>query len=173
MKQRNVKFKNALDALHFIMPILQKYQFQWLITGGFAARVWGVVRPLTDIDIDINTSRETESFQNFLKDVEPYTTQKLEHFVDQNYDNYNVEITYQGQVLDICPMAEMKIFDTASGAYEKFYKNGLPEIEFVHFHGLDLPLLSKKLIIKNKEMLVWKRASDYTDIAGLQTLLKK
>jgi len=162
----------VLNALNFIIPTLQKYNFKWVITGGFASLVHGVNRSLTDIDIDINTSRNSTEFKNFLKDVEQFTTQPLEHFVDQNYDNYNFEISYEGQVLDICPMAEMNIFDKSSGKYENFYKDGFPEIEFVDFHGLELPLLSKELIIKNKEMLVWQRESDHRDVAGLRELLK-
>ena len=41
--------------------------------------------------------------------IAPFVSQPLEHFVDINYDNYNVEITYKKQVVDICPMAEMNI----------------------------------------------------------------
>lgn len=177
MEQLSPETKHAVDALNFIIPILQKYQFQWVITGGFASLVYGVDRQLTDIDIDINTSRNMPAFKNFLKDKEvaPYITRELNHFVDQNYDNYNLEITYQGQVIDICPMAELKIFNQSSKKYEPFdfYKNGFPKVEFVNFHGLGLPLLAKELIIKNKEMLVWQRESDHRDIAGLHKLQKK
>ena len=173
MKQiKTPEKERAIGALNFVIPILNKYHFRWVVTGGFATLVYGVDRSLTDIDIDINTSRNSPEFKSFLKEVEQFTTQPLEHFVDQNYDNYNVEITYQGQVLDICPMAEMNIFDKSSGKYENFYKGGFPEVEFVDFHGLELPLLSKELIIKNKEMLVWQRESDHRDVAGLRELLK-
>lgn len=171
MKQRSSGIENAIKALNFIIPILKKYNFRWVITGGFASLVYGVNRPLTDIDIDIDTSKDTQKFKDFLKDIEFYITQKLEHFVDQNYDNFTVEFTYEGQLIDVCSMAELKIFDKSSGTHELFYKNGFPEIERVDFHGLELPLLSKELIIKNKEMLVWQRETDRTDIAGLQKLL--
>jgi len=171
-QKKTPEIERAVNALNFIIPTLSKYQFKWAITGGFASLAYGVDRSLTDIDIDINTSKNSPEFISFLKDVEPFMTQPLEHFVDQNYDNYNVEITYQGQVLDICPMAEMNIFEKSSGKYENFYKDGFPEIEFVNFHGLELPLLSKELIIKNKEMLVWQRESDHRDVAGLRELLK-
>jgi hypothetical protein len=169
---KNPEVERALNALSFVIPILRKYNFKYAITGGFASLVYGVNRLLTDIDIDINTSRNSPEFKNFLKDVGQIITQPLEHFVDQNYDNYNIEITYQGQVFDICPMAEMNVFNKLSSKYENFYKDGFPEIEFVNFHGLELPLLSKELIIKNKEMLVWQREADYRDIAGLRELLK-
>src|SRR3989344_2578860 len=162
----------AVGALKYIVPLLRKYNFQWVITGGFACLAYGVKRPLTDIDIDINTAKDSPQFKLFTQDVKPYTTQDLEHYVDQNYDNYNLEVTYEGQVIDICPMAELKIFDRDTNSYIPFYHN-FPNVQFVDFHGLDLPLLPKDLIIKNKEMLMWQRESDFNDIAGLRKLLTK
>lgn len=168
----NPRIKFAIEALNFIVPILKKYHFRWVITGGFACFVYGIKRPLTDIDIDINTSKDSSEFNSFLKQIAPFISQPLEHFIDINYDNYNVEITYKKQILDICPMAEMNIFNKLSGKYENFYQDGFPETELVKFHGLELPLLSKKLIIKNKTMLLWKRESDNLDILGLNKLSK-
>jgi len=163
----------ALAALKYIIPILEKYNFRWVITGGFACYVYGVDRPITDIDVDISTSKDSSEFNKFIEKVRPYQTQALEHFVDQNYGNYNMELTYEGQVLDICPMAEMNVFDQAQGKYVNFYEEGLPDIELVKFCDIELPLLSKELIIKNKEMLVWKRDSDLKDIEGLKKLQAK
>ncbi len=163
----------ARAALAYIIPILAKYRFRWVITGGFAAYVFGVDRDITDIDIDIDTSKDAPEFQAFVEDVRPFMTQELEHYVDQNYDNYNFEVTYGGQIIDICPMAEMNVTDKLPGAYVHFYKDGFPEMETVPFHGFDLPLLSKRLIIKNKEMLVWQRESDHRDIAGLREIMER
>ena len=166
----NNKEQKALAALHFIIPILEKYNFKWVITGGFACHLYGVERNMTDIDIDIDTSKNSIDFKSFVKDLEKYTTQKLEHFVDQNYDNYNFEITMDGQVIDICPMKEMKIFDKNTDKYVNFYK-GFPEFKTTDFQELKLPVLSKELIIKNKEMLVWQRESDLKDISELKRLI--
>lgn len=166
------KDKKALAALNLITPLFTKRNFRWCITGGFACYVYGVKREITDIDIDIDTTMDSPEFQYFLKELAPHITQPLEHFVDQNYDNYNFEITVDGQVVDICPMTEMKVFDKSHGAYIPFYEKGFPAIETVVFFGLELPLLSKELVIKNKEMLVWQRKSDLKDIEGLKTLLQ-
>ncbi len=135
--------------------------------------MYGVPRKLTDIDIDIETSKDDPVFAEFLKLVELRITSPLEHFVDQNYDNYNVEITVGGIVIDICPMAEMNILDKETNKYVNFYKNGFPDIEVVEFLGFKLPLLSKELIIKNKEMLVGREHIDQPDIAGLKALNAK
>jgi hypothetical protein len=167
-----IREQQALSALTTIIPVLEKYGFKWVITGGFACYVYGVPRELTDIDIDIDISGADPRFQEFVKELEPYITQPLEHFVDQNYDNYNFALTINEQLVDVCPMKEMKIINTATGKYEPFYDKGFPETETGTFFGMELPLLSRELIIKNKEMLVLKRESDISDIAGLHMLIE-
>ncbi len=79
----------AKTALSFIIPLLEKYKFKWVITGGFACYVYGVDRLLTDIDIDIEASKDSQEFQKFYEDVKTFITQPLENFIDENYNNYN------------------------------------------------------------------------------------
>lgn len=159
--------KRAVDALNLIIPILEKYKFSWVITGGFACYVYGVKRPITDIDIDVDTSKDSPEFKSLMNDLRESISQPLEHFVDQNYDNYNFETTINGRVIDICPMKEMNVFDKDKNAFVHFYENGFPSFETKDFFGIKLPILSKELIVKNKEMLVWKRESDLKDIESL------
>lgn len=159
-----------MAALHFIIPLLTKRNFRWCITGGFACYVYGVKRGLTDIDIDIETSKDSPDFQSLVAELAPQTTQPLEHFVDQNYDNFNFEITVSKPVIDICPMSEMNVFDAMAGKYVCFYETDFPLLEIVDFCGLKLPLLPKESLIKNKEMLVLKRESDMLDIKSLRAL---
>ncbi|MDO8563576.1 MAG: hypothetical protein Q7R87_01055 [Nanoarchaeota archaeon] len=172
MNDRGAGVSRAANALNFIIPLLRKYNFNWIITGGFASYVHGVNRPITDIDIDIEISKKDKKFKKLLSDIKPFISQKLIHFVDKNYNNYNLEIDYNGQVIDICSSKELKIFNKKSGKYEQFYNllGGFPKPKFMKFQGLKLPLLSKKLIIKNKEMLVWQRESDFNDIKELKKL---
>ncbi len=161
--------REALVALQYTVPLLR--HFKWVITGGFACYVYGLQRPITDIDIDIDTTKDDPNFQSLLVSLEPYKSQPLEHFIDENYDNYSFEATFGEQIIDICPMAELKIFDKNSRTYELFYSEGFPAIEVVSFCGVELPLLAKELIIKNKEMLAWQRDSDRSDIEGLKRLM--
>jgi hypothetical protein len=158
--------KEALGALQHMVPLLKP--FKWVITGSFACYVYGLRRPITDIDIDIDTTKDDPAFQSLLLSLKLFESQPLEPFVDQNYDNYSFEATFGEQVVDICPMAEVRIFNKNTQSYELFYSDGFPAIELVSFCGFELPLLSKGLIIKNKEMLVWQRDSDRTDIEGLK-----
>lgn len=162
---------HAREALSYIIPILKKYDFKWVITGGFAAYAYGVNRPITDIDIDVDGSKEDARFKALVEEVRPMMTQELIHFVDQNYDNYNFEITVSGIVIDICPMKEMNVYDRDAGKYFGFYTEGFPECETVEFEGMKIPLLSKTLIIKNKEIVPFQRESDHADVAALRAML--
>ena len=160
--------QQAVEALKVIISLLDTYKFKWVITGGFASHVYGVKRPITDIDFDIDTSKDSPDFQAFMKDLQKFITQPLEHFVDQNYDNYTFEVTLHDIVVDICPMAEMNVYDKTASKYVHFYESGFPAFEEVLWNGLKLNVLSKDLIIKNKEMLVWQRESDMKDVRGLR-----
>jgi len=171
--EKQQEHEKAHAALAYIIPLVNKYNFNWVITGGFACYAYGVERLLTDIDIDIETSRDTEEFKAFLYEVSPYISQPLEHFVNENYDNYNFELTYGGQIIDICPMKELKIFDKEINGFRDFYINGFPPTETINFEGFDLPLLSKEEVIKNKEMLTEKDEWQQRDIDELKRILSK
>jgi hypothetical protein len=92
--------------------------------------------------------------------------------VSSSYDNYNFELTYIDQVIDICPMKELFLFNSQSQTYESFYHGQFPDIENVLFHGFNLPLLTKSAIISNKEMLPDKDKWHQRDIDGLKSLLE-
>ena len=160
----------AKAALGFIIPLLEKYNFKWVITGGFACYVYGVDRLLTDIDIDIATSKDSTEFKQFMQDVHEHITQPLINYVDANYNNYNFELTYHAQIIDICPMDELLIYNPASGRYVPFYIEGFPPIETVMFEGYKLPLLSKRAIIANKEALTAKDKWQQRDIDALRKI---
>jgi len=107
MTKEEKKLK-AVNALNQVIPLLKARNFNWVITGGFACYVYGVDRDITDIDLDIDTSKDDPLFQSFIKALEPYITQPLENYVDQNYNNYNFEATFDDLVVDVCPTHLLK-----------------------------------------------------------------
>jgi hypothetical protein len=161
--------EKALEALSYIAPIFDRLGVRWCIVGGFACRVHGVDRPITDIDIDIAVSKDDPAFGELMAAIASHATSPLEHFVDQNYDLYCIEVM---GILDICTMPELNIFDRETGGYRPIYDDGFPKTEIGHFHGLELPLMAKELIVKNKEALFWQRTRDLSDVAGLKRLME-
>ncbi len=161
--------EQVINALHLIVPLLEKTGHRWIITGGFACYVYGVDRALSDIDIDVDCAHDDLAFVTLLNDLQDYITQPLMHLHSDDYDNYNVEATYDGVILDMCPGDNLKLFDPATGGYERAYKTGFPIATKITFHGFNLPLLSKDRIITQKQQL--QRPVDAFDIAALQKIL--
>lgn len=168
---RENREEQAVHALEFILAKLKFYQINYVITGGFACYVYGVPRDLTDLDLDIDISKDDPRFPALYEELKDFITFPLQNFVDANYDNYNFEATYENIILDFCPMPDLKIFDPAQEAYVPFYKDGFPAHEVVEFKGIPLNLLAKNLIIENKEMLTFQRESDKRDIRELKKML--
>jgi hypothetical protein len=160
--------ENAKATLGFIMLILESLKLRWVITGGFACYAYGIKRPITDIDIDIDCSKDDETFKEFFALLSPYISQPLEHLQNDFYDNYNFEASINGQILDICPMKELLI--ARDGEYVPFY-NGFPRVEQVGWNGFMLPLLAKDLILENKKMILDRSELDRQDAEALTKML--
>ncbi|MEK6898199.1 MAG: hypothetical protein AABX28_02465 [Nanoarchaeota archaeon] len=60
--------KKAIAALEYIMPILKKYKLQWCISGNFAYYLYGVERPIGNIDIDIEADRDDKNFKKLVEE---------------------------------------------------------------------------------------------------------
>jgi hypothetical protein len=163
--------KNITAALAAIIPLLEQRQLGWVITTGFACYLHGVDRPLNDIDIDVDASKDDPKFQSMLEELEPFITSPLENFVDVNYDNWGFEATISGVVLDICSIPEMKVFDPERQKYRLFYEGGLEHIDWIDFEGFHLPVQSKQDVLREKENRGFKREVNLNDIAALKRVM--
>jgi len=81
MSKIEEKRLKALKALRQVIPLLETHDFKWVITGGFACYVYGVDREITDIDIDIDTTKDDHHFQLLVKALLPYITQPLQNYL--------------------------------------------------------------------------------------------
>jgi hypothetical protein len=165
------RIRIAKEVVEYVSRFLKKHGLSWLISGGFACYVYGVDRPITDIDIDILAGKDDKKFKAFLNDLKDDISSQLQHFRNEHYDNYCFEITYKGQVVDFCTSKDLKVFDPKIGRFELFYENSFPKPEVHLFEGLKIPLLPKALIIQNKEMIL-RDEFDKRDIDGLKKLIK-
>lgn len=163
----------ALDALRFVIPLIESRGFKWIVTGGFATYAYGVDRPITDIDIDIEAKNDDPKFQEFLAEAGKSFSLSGEHNQNDFYDNWSYEIDFEGQIIDICPSKNLFIKNKQEKAYQIFYPEGmLPEPEVVEWKGIKLNLLPKMLVIRNK-MMIMRDQYDQRDIDGLMKLPNK
>lgn len=164
--------ERAYSALRYVTPFLKKRRLKWLISGGFACYLYGVKRPIGDIDIDIEADKDDENFKKIIEDVKEFTKFPFQLWIDKNYDNWVMNVVVSGQVLSICSTKNLKFFNKKSGRYEVFYKKGIPDPEMIGFNDLQIPLLPKSLVIKMKEGLAKKKQIDKNDIVEMKKLIK-
>lgn len=89
--------RNTHAALKWIVGILEEKGIPYQISGGYAAKLYGSMRPLNDIDIDI----PEKDLESIIENVQPYIVSRLQRYRDEKWDLDCMTINYQGQEIDI------------------------------------------------------------------------
>lgn len=89
--------EKTLNALRWIIGVLNTNGIQYQISGGFAAKLYGSPRKLNDIDIDISE----RFFSKILPEIKAYITFGPERFKDGKWDLELVTLNYFGQEIDL------------------------------------------------------------------------
>lgn len=97
--------EKTICALRWILEILERHEIEYQITGGFAAKLYGSLCELHDIDIDIPNA----SMQKILPDVAEYITYGPAHFRDAKWDMQLITLNYKGQEIDIGGIDTLRI----------------------------------------------------------------
>lgn len=74
--------EKTINALRWIVEILNKNKINYQISGGFAGKIFGSKRELHDIDIDISK----KDFRKILPEISSYITYGPDHYVDGKWD---------------------------------------------------------------------------------------
>ena len=153
--------KKTEKALRWILDILAKHKSSYLITGGFAAKLYGATRELADIDLEI----PHEKFDGVIKEVKLYIFLGPERYQDKNWDLVLAKLEYKGQKMDICDGDSLKIID------DKTKKVVLDGIDFSkpvqkEVFGMNVDVIPKEILIRYKSAL--RRDVDKMDIEQMQ-----
>ncbi len=152
--------KDTEGALKWIVGLFNKYNIPFQIAGGFAARLYGSIRPLADIDIGI----PDKNFDDIYPEVKKYITFGPAQYKDKEWDLRLMTLKYKRQEIDICGEDTIKYFDHTTGTWiqgtNNFAKSELKEI-----YELRIPVIPKADLIAYK-----KRLMREVDIADLQFL---
>lgn len=156
--------KNTEKALIWIVEILEKYQISYFISGGFAARAYGVERPLFDIDIEVADADILKIFP----EVREYATFGPDRFKDEQWDLNLLTLQYEGQDIDIAG-TDARIFNTHTQKWEK----EIAERSTVLFslYGRQVPVQDMDSLIDYKKKL--SRPVDLEDVRQLEILREK
>jgi hypothetical protein len=155
--------RNTEGAFKWIVELLEKYSIPFQVSGGFAARVYGVDRELADIDIGIPDSR----FEELLPEVKDYLIYGPDHYVDEQWDLKLMTLKYEGQEIDIAGRDNIKFFDKENDIWIPGHRE-LTISEPREVYGIVVPLIPKEALIAYKSKLA--REVDLEDIRQLKNL---
>jgi hypothetical protein len=154
--------KNTEKAFLWITDILEQKGIKYKISGGFAARIYGVDRELADIDIEM----ENTGIPLIEETVNPYIISGPERYKDDNWDLEVMTLVYEGQEIDIAGI-EAKIFNVQTKQWEEL-KNDLNDNTIMEIYGKKVPIESISNLIAYKTKL--SREVDIKDVRQLKQI---
>lgn len=97
--------QKTLRALRWIVEILDRHQVPYRIGGGFAAHMYGAIRPVNDIDITFSG----KYFPTIISEISDYITYDFGHSQDEKWDCDGLTLEYEGQEIDMADIDTLKM----------------------------------------------------------------
>lgn len=160
--------RKTVDALRWIIGVLDAHHVPYRIGGGFAAHIYGSKRPVNDIDISL----PGRYFQAILPDVEPYITAGPKHYSNEKWDCDTLSLEYEGQEIDMTDIDTLRMsnkertewFQTKD-RYRR-YPNRIVPIE-----GTDVSLIDPRDLAAYKQELDGEH--QLVDIAAVEEYIRE
>jgi hypothetical protein len=89
--------EKTLNALRWIVGILDRHDIPYRIGGGFAAHVYGANRPIHDIDISLSGTY----FPIIVPLVHGFIATGPKHYLNEKWDCTTLSLEYHGQEIDL------------------------------------------------------------------------
>ncbi|MFH1589213.1 MAG: hypothetical protein ABIB43_01460 [archaeon] len=99
--------RKTKEAFTWVIKLLRKHKIPFLISGGFAANIYGSNRPLADIDIEIPNDKVFK----IQSEVQKYIIYGPERYKDKEFDLLLMTLEYEGQEIDICGADSKKLYN--------------------------------------------------------------
>ncbi len=145
-------------ALKWIVEILNKHKIPFQIAGGFAAIIYGSLRELADIDIDV----PKYCYDKILHEVKDYIVFPPQKYKDENWNLELMTLKFKGQNIDIS--SEAKIFDKRENQWVDL-KTDFSNSDYMEIYNITVPVIRKKDLIEYKNKLL--REVDKKDVEAL------
>jgi hypothetical protein len=162
--------EKTINALRWIVSILDKYNIQYRIGGGFAAHVYGSERPIKDIDITISG----RYFSTIMPDILEYVEYDLKHYSDEKWDCDGLTINYYGQEIDISDIDTLRMSDKELTEWfqtkDKFRKY---EPLSINVNGIKISIIDPRdLVAYKKELADQEHLYQIIDIEAVEKYIK-
>jgi len=155
--------ESVLSAFRWIVAILETQGIPFAVTGGLAARSYGSLRELNDIDIDI----PDDCFGKVVPEVIPYIVFGPARYKDSEFDLLLITLRYKGQDIDISGADSEKLRDRHSSAWLDS-PSSLTDSVQREILGLRVPVVNKSALIAYKRIIA--RDVDLIDIKAIASM---
>ena len=153
-------------ALAWLIPLLQREQIPYQISGGLAAKLYGSPRDVNDIDIDI----PDEALPRVAALAQPFIIYGPAHYTDERWDLQMMTLNYYGQDIDVCGCHHTRICDATTSIWTD-WPTDLAQTECVAVGDLQLCIIPKRMLASYKKMLVG--AHQQVDIAAVEQSMRE
>jgi hypothetical protein len=161
-----MKEKKTILCLKYILPLLIKYDPNYIISGGFASNLHGGSREVADIDISVNV----DIFDELVNELREYIIEDYSesNYIDDSWDMKIVTFNILGQEVDIFTHTQNRIFSILENRWvDLIFK----EYVLINYQGLVLNVIPLEELISYKEHT--RRDVDLLDIEELKENLKR
>jgi hypothetical protein len=97
--------EKTINALKWIVAILNKHNIPYRIGGGFAAYIYGSPRTVNDIDFSLSG----EYFPIIVSEAKNYITSGPKHYLNAKWDCDTLCLNYNGQEIDMTDINTLKM----------------------------------------------------------------
>jgi len=157
--------KNTEKAFLWIIDIIERNNITYKISGGFAARVYGVNRELADIDIEVSN----KDISIVASEAKPFIKFGPAKYKDDNWDLELLTLIYEGQEIDIAGV-EAKIFNHATKEWENSFAN-LDNVNLIDVYSKIVRIETLDSLVTYKSKLA--RDVDLEDVKQLLIIRAK
>lgn len=140
--------EKVLNALKWVVGILNEKNIPYCIGGGTATYLYGSGRPVYDIDISVSG----KYFSTIVPLVKDYIIAGPKHYKNDEWDCTTLSLNYEGQDIDMTD-ADTLLMSKKDGTgwirnkeiYQK-HPNVIKEI-----HGIHIPLMDPRVLLEYKQ----------------------
>jgi hypothetical protein len=146
--------ERSKDPLLLVCSLLNKHGVRYLVVGGHACILHGLVRTTEDVDILIQDDEE-----NF-----PRVIAGLSEMADGAARELTVDDLRNNVVVKVADEVEV---DISKSAWTVSYSDAIADAESIEIEGVRIPFLSLTQLIRSKETY---REEDHGDLIRLRRL---
>jgi len=155
--------RNTEQASNRIFHLLHQNKIPFYVSWWLAARLYGVDRPLADIDIEVRD----DDVHRIASLAHPYITYGPERYIDNEFDLLLMTLSYEGQDIDICWSDTQKIYEKTWARRVDLTRETWP-LSYLEYFSHIIPVIPHERLVYYKSLI--RRDVDLYDIAQLQTI---